>query len=78
MIVFASSLTVENFVKMTSPNPLLIKEGAPGEVPVACIGPVTAKTAKALGLNVAVVPKKSTMPDLVEAVVAYFRGVSRS
>ncbi|HEX5036708.1 MAG TPA: uroporphyrinogen-III C-methyltransferase [bacterium] len=63
LIVFASSLTVENFVKA----------GGAGAAPVACIGPVTAKTARALGLNVAVVPKKSTMPDLVDAIAAYFR-----
>jgi uroporphyrinogen-III synthase len=63
MILFASSLTVENFVK---------RAGRTG-IPAACIGPVTAKTARSLGLNVAVVPKKSTMPALADAVLDYFR-----
>jgi uroporphyrinogen III methyltransferase / synthase len=62
LITFASSLTVENFVKMAGKT----------EIPVACIGPVTAKTARSLGLNVAAVPKKSTMPDLVRAIEDFF------
>jgi uroporphyrinogen III methyltransferase/synthase len=63
MILFASSLTVENFAKMVGTT----------KVPAACIGPVTAKTARDLGFRVAVVPKKSTMPALVDTVVAYFQ-----
>src|SRR3989338_3401534 len=65
MIAFASSLTVENFMKMASTSPQ--------KIPVACIGPVTAKTAKKLGLNVAILPKKSTMEGLVQAVCDYFQ-----
>jgi len=71
LVIFASSLTVENFVKISPLAPSLKKRGL-GEISVACIGPVTAMTARELGLNVAVVPKKSTMPDLVNAIVDYF------
>jgi uroporphyrinogen III methyltransferase/synthase len=63
LITFASSLTVENFVKMVGAT----------KFPVACIGPVTAETAREHGLNVAVQPRKYTMPALVEAIVDYFR-----
>jgi uroporphyrinogen-III synthase len=39
---------------------------------VAAIGPVTAEAAQQLGINVAVVPSKYTIPDLVDALVEYF------
>lgn len=71
LVIFASSLTVENFVKISPLAPSLKKRGL-GEISSACIGPVTAKTARDLGLNVVVVPKKSTMPDLVKAIADYF------
>jgi len=62
LITFASSLTAENFFKMAGST----------RIPVACIGPVTAKAARSLGFDVAVVPKKSTMPHLVRAIEDFF------
>jgi uroporphyrinogen III methyltransferase/synthase len=64
LVTFASSSTVENFVKMAGVV----------DIPVACIGPVTAKTAKGLRLNVVVQPRKSTIPALVDAIVSYYSG----
>lgn len=73
LITFASSATVENFMKMvvgrggfqTRPYTELLKQ-----IPVAVIGPITAKTAKKSGLNVVIQPKKYTIPALVEAIVS--------
>ena len=39
---------------------------------MACIGPVTAKTAKGLGLKVSIMPKKYTIPDFAKAIADYF------
>jgi len=39
---------------------------------VAAIGPVTAEAAQQLGIHVSVVPKKYTIPDLVDALVEHF------
>lgn len=39
---------------------------------IACIGPVTASTARELGLRVDVVPEEHTLPALVRALAAHF------
>ena len=39
--------------------------------PAASIGPVTSATARALGLHVIVESEQSTIPALVDAIVAY-------
>lgn len=62
LVTFASSQTVRNFVEMTKP---------PKGTLAACIGPVTAKTARDLGFKVVAVPKRYTIPDLVKAIVAW-------
>lgn len=68
LVAFASSLTVENFATMAGSMERL------RQIPVACIGPVTARTARKYRLNVAAHPKRSTMTDLVETIGSYFRG----
>jgi uroporphyrinogen III methyltransferase/synthase len=40
---------------------------------VACIGPVTAKTAEEYGMKTAIMPKEYTIPAFVDAMVEYFR-----
>jgi len=69
IVTFASSSTVRNFVKLF---------GADGEwsqilqhTVVACIGPITAETARELGLQVDVVAGQNTIPALVEALMEY-------
>jgi len=42
-------------------------------VAVACIGPVTAKTADEYGMKVDIMPKDYTIPALVDAMVEYYR-----
>ena len=69
MVVFTSSSTVSNLARLSHPQPLT--QSLQG-IAVACIGPVTAGTARRLGLTVAVVPPKYTTNSLVEAIDAYF------
>jgi uroporphyrinogen III methyltransferase/synthase len=42
-------------------------------VAVACIGPVTAKTAEEYGMKTDIMPKDYTIPAFVDAMVEYFR-----
>jgi uroporphyrinogen-III synthase len=61
VITFTSSSTVHSFVAQT--------EGLSyGDPLVACIGPVTATTARGLGLRVDVVAKEYTVDGLLEAL----------
>ncbi len=69
IITFTSSSTVSNFFK-TVPGDLVKK--LTRRARVACIGPVTAKTAEKRGLFVHIVPEKSTIPSLVEAIERSF------
>ncbi len=68
-ITFTSSSTVRNMVKLLGGNVALLK----GPV-IACIGPVTAATARELGLEVHVEAKVHTIPGLVEALKGWFAG----
>ena len=70
VLTFTSSSTVTSFLA-------LLDRAAPDDgrariagATVACIGPITAATAKEKGLRVDAVPEKYTIPALVEAVVA--------
>jgi len=66
IITFTSSSTVRNFLD------LLKKENLPKilkKTKVVCIGPVTAETAKELGLRVDAVAEEYTIAGLVKAIV---------
>jgi uroporphyrinogen III methyltransferase/synthase len=68
-VTFTSASTVRNFARM------LGEEQAAdllNTTVVAAIGPVTAEAAQQLGIQVTVVPKKYTIPDLVDALVEHF------
>lgn len=62
MVTFTSSSTVRHFVEAT-----------PGSLPdrmlVACIGPITAETARELGLRVDIIAQEYTTRGLVDAIV---------
>lgn len=63
-ITFASSSTVRSF-----------RQKYPGDIKgpvIACIGPVTAQTAREMGLSVDVEPEEFTIPALVEALIRHF------
>lgn len=66
LLTFASSSMVTNFAAILKKDPTLWKRAR--KIPAACIGPITAQTAKELGLHVAICPRKYTIPDLVAAI----------
>lgn len=70
-VTFTSSSTVRNFMELfggrDAVRPLLA-----GAV-VACIGPITARTAEEYGLTVTVMPAENTVPALAEAIVRHFK-----
>jgi uroporphyrinogen III methyltransferase/synthase len=68
-VTFTSASTVRNFAR------LLGEEQAAdllNTTVVAAIGPVTAEAAQQLGIKTTVMPKKYTVPDLVDALVEHF------
>ncbi|MEJ2200923.1 MAG: uroporphyrinogen-III C-methyltransferase [Desulfuromonadaceae bacterium] len=68
-ITFTASSTVENLAAILGAerfSQLLQK------IAVAAIGPITAKTCRQLGLEVAVEPEQYTLEALIEALVRYF------
>jgi len=69
-LTFTSSSTVHNFVEMIGKKEY--KSLIDGVV-VACIGPVTAKTAGQFGMNVDIMPKEYTIPALVDGMVEYYK-----
>jgi len=71
IVTFTASSTVRSFVAMLDGrNPGQVLGGAM----VACIGPITAYTAEALGLHVDIVAEEHTMDGLVEAIVGACEG----
>jgi uroporphyrinogen III methyltransferase/synthase len=69
VVTFASSSAVTNLLK------LLDGDTAPLKGPlIACIGPVTARTAREAGLEVGVESKEHTIPGLVAALRAHYAG----
>jgi uroporphyrinogen III methyltransferase/synthase len=71
MVTFTSSSTVTNFVKMFAPDGQRLQEWM-DQVAVACIGPITANTARENGFSVALVPPEYTIESLTEGIVQYF------
>jgi uroporphyrinogen III methyltransferase/synthase len=69
---FTSSSTVRNCVQLLGGAEAAREFLKP--VAVACIGPITAKTAEEYGLAVAIMPGENTIPALVEAIVQYYGG----
>jgi len=65
LVTFTSSSTVRNFVEMVG-SPFL--NALKRKFAVACIGPVTAGTARELGLQVDMVAEEYTIEGLVEAI----------
>lgn len=70
LAAFTSSSTVENFVAM-------VGAGAARQAKAAVIGPITAATARAHGLEVAVEAAEYTVAGLTDAIVTFFAGAGR-
>lgn len=66
IITYTSSSTVTNFVKLLDGFDF---QALPENVTIACIGPVTADTARDLGLRVDLVADEYTIPGLVRALI---------
>jgi uroporphyrinogen III methyltransferase/synthase len=67
-VTFTASSTVNNFMQLLGPEAPALLQG----VVIACIGPITAKTAREHGLRVDVVPAQFTVESLVEALAEFF------
>jgi uroporphyrinogen III methyltransferase/synthase len=68
-VTFTSASTVRNFVQIFGEDQAVDLLNA---TVVASIGPVTAEAAQQLGITTTVMPKKYTIPDLVDALVDHF------
>ncbi len=66
VITFTSSSTVRNFVALVG------RAAIPPHTVVACIGPITAQTAREHGLRVDIVASEYTVNGLMQALVDYF------
>ena len=71
MVTFTSSSTVTNFVEIFQDERQHLKEWM-SRVAVACIGPITAKTAGEKGLSVKLIPEDYTIEALTRSIVQYF------
>jgi len=69
MVTFTSSSTVTNFIHMFEPGEAA---GLVEEAIVACIGPITAETARKHGLKPRVQPEAYTIDDMVHAILDFF------
>lgn len=74
-ITFTSSSTVKNFVEGIGPQ---ATQALLRGIVVASIGPITAETARGLGIETTVMPQEYTIPALVEALVEHFREKSQA
>ena len=73
VITFTSSSTVNHFAELLKKENL--KKLLRGTV-IACIGPVTTRTAKEWGMKVQIQPKRYTIPGLIRAIAEYFSTLS--
>lgn len=71
MVTFTSSSTVNNFVQMFEADGQKLQKWM-ARVAVACIGPITAKTAQENGFTVSLVPPEYTIESLTDSIVQYF------
>ena len=69
VITFTSSSTVNHFAELLKKEDL--KELLDG-IAIACIGPITARTATGWGMRVRIRPKEYTIPSLTQAIAKYF------
>jgi uroporphyrinogen III methyltransferase/synthase len=68
VITFTSSSTVTNFLQIMGGEFSL-----PQQIKIACIGPVTAATARQAGLPVDIMQDEYTMEGLVQSLIRYFK-----
>lgn len=69
-VTFTSSSTARNFVAMVNGK-------VPAHLAIFCIGPVTAETARELGLRVNAIADEQTVDGLIKAMVDYYQEGSK-
>ncbi len=69
LVVFTSPSNVKNFVHAAVEKGF---EAALTHIKAACIGPITAKAARAAGLDVVIEPEESTLESVSDAILHYF------
>ena len=69
VISFTSSSTVRNFADLFVSQEAMVR--LVGSTVIACIGPITAATAREVGLQVHVLAEQNTVAALARAIVAY-------
>ncbi len=69
VITFTSSSTVDHFADLLKKEDL---QKLLNGIAIACIGPVTAKTARQRGMKVQIQPKQYTIPGLARAIAQYY------
>ena len=67
VITFTSSSTVKNFLTLMGDKSEIKK------AKIACIGPITAKTAQDAGLKVDIMPEQYTVSSLLDAIEIFFQ-----
>ena len=68
-VTFTSSSTVRNLVEILDGDKSLLESSL-----IACIGPITAATAREIGLRVDLVAERHTVEGLVESLANYYAG----
>jgi len=68
VVTFTSSSTVRNFVTLMKDRMELLQG-----IDIACIGPVTADTAKELGFTPTIVAQEYTIDGLIQEIVNYYQ-----
>ncbi|MGH8071592.1 MAG: uroporphyrinogen-III synthase [Candidatus Entotheonellia bacterium] len=75
VVTFTSSSTVTNFMTLIGEAdlPQLLRAAV-----IACIGPITAETARSYGLTPTIVSDEYTIPALARAIVGYYEGIQKT
>ena len=73
-VTFTSSSTVRNFVEVFGGRDAV--KSLVARAVIACIGPITARTAEEYGLTVTIMPAENTVPALADAIVRHFKEVA--
>ena len=73
LVTFTSSSTVRHFLALLGDEAAALLRG----VAIACIGPITAETARAAGLSVTLQPAAYTIPALSQAILEHFASTPR-
>jgi uroporphyrinogen III methyltransferase/synthase len=70
VVTFTSSSTVSNFVELIGGREEARRMA--GKTTIACIGPITARTAEEHGLPVTIMPGENTVPALAQAIARFY------